>query len=483
MPEAASTNCLPLVVDLDGTLTTTDTLIESVLLLIRLRPWMLLALPLWLLQGKSRFKARIAYNCRLPVSTLPWRTDLLEWLELQRSTGRKIVLATAAHQQIANDVAETLSLFDAVIASDNAHNRKGLAKLAAIRATLGDRFVYAGDSTADLAIWNQATAAVLVGVTRAVRIQVNSRGIIVEHEFFGRDKRGSLTTWLKAIRIHQWAKNILLFVPLLTSFSFYEPTRVAAALVAFFAFCASASGTYLLNDLWDLENDRQHATKRLRPFASGSLPLLHGILASAALVIIGLTVAGQVSTTFLSMAAGYVVFTTVYSWVLKRYVILDVLSLAILYAYRVLAGAVAIGVNLSPWLLAFSVFTFLSLALVKRCAELVAIRDKGQLVAYGRDYRVSDLAVLWPLGVGAGLCAVVVFGLFVGSTNAQQQYGSSTLLWFVSLGLIYWLARMWIKTARGEMNDDPVLFALKDRGSALALGAMAIIPIMAHAIR
>jgi 4-hydroxybenzoate polyprenyltransferase len=482
MRTTASTSGLPLVVDLDGTLTPTDTLVESVVLLIRQRPLYLFLLPLWLLLGRSGFKSSVASVCRLPVAHLPWRNEFIEWLKAQRAEGRRVVLATAAHRQIADDVAQTLPLFDAVIASDAQHNLKGSAKLAAIQALLGTHFVYAGDSRADLPIWRKASAAVLVGTRQNVTDQVRAAGVCVEREFVGAGT-GTTAVWLKAIRVHQWVKNALLFVPLLTSFTYTDPQRLMAVVVAFGAFCMAASGTYLLNDLWDLNSDRQHPRKRSRPMASGRLPLHHGFVAAVGLTTAGLGLAVAVSSAFLLMVVGYVILTTAYSWVLKSYVLMDVIALAMLYTYRVLAGAVAIGVILSPWLLAFSVFTFLSLALVKRCAELVSLRDAGIAATQGRDYRISDLVVLWPLGVGAGLCAVLVFGLFIGSPGAQQQYENSPLLWLVGIGLIYWLGRMWIKTARGEMHDDPVVFALKDRGSLVAVAAMAAVPIVAHSFR
>jgi 4-hydroxybenzoate polyprenyltransferase len=213
------------------------------------------------------------------------------------------------------------------------------------------------------------------------------------------------------------------------------------------------------------------------------LPLHYGVVAAFALLLAGLGLAAIVSWQFAVMLAGYICLTTTYSWVLKAYVLADVIALALLYTYRVLAGAVAIDVVLSPWLLAFSVFTFLSLALVKRCSELVSLSQAGKPATRGRDYRVTDLVVLWPLGVGAGLCAVLVFCLFIGSPDARSTYGESPALWLVGVGLTYWLARMWIKTARGEMHDDPIVFALKDRGSLAVVAAMGALPVAAHFIR
>jgi 4-hydroxybenzoate polyprenyltransferase/phosphoserine phosphatase len=468
----------PLVVDLDGTLLATDSLVESVVALLRRRPWMLFLVVSWLFAGRAVFKEKVAAHHHLAVQHLPWRTDLLGWLQAQCAAGRPVWLATAAHRQIADDVAKFLPFFSGVLATDGARNLKGSEKLAEIQRRIGPSFVYAGDSSADLPIWKAASAAVLVGVSHKLATDVRASGIAVEREFMAAP--GGARVWLKAIRVHQWVKNVLIFVPLLTSFSFFDLQRVGAALLAFVAFSLAASGTYLLNDLWDLDNDRQHARKRERPLASGALPLGHGVAAAAALLLVALSLAAYVSGPFAAMLAGYVVLTTAYSWMLKSYVLMDVLVLALLYTYRVLAGAVVIEVRVTPWLLAFSVFTFLSLALVKRCAELVALAQAGKSETQGRDYRVSDLVVLWPLGVGASLCSVVVFGLFLATPQAATSYGEGSLLWLVGVGLIYWMARMWIKTSRGEMHDDPIVFALKDRGSRVAVVFMALLPVLVH---
>jgi 4-hydroxybenzoate polyprenyltransferase len=236
----------------------------------------------------------------------------------------------------------------------------------------------------------------------------------------------------------------------------------------------------VVNDLWDLENDRAHPRKRLRPFASARIPILHGLAVAAAALVIALAVALAVSKDFLLMLVLYLVFTNAYSWVLKEHVLVDVLTLSLLYTLRILAGTVAIGVATSSWLLAFSVFMFLSLALVKRCAELVSLEQDGEGSARGRDYRVTDLAVLWPLGVGAALSAVVVFGLFISADETRERYATPQLLWLVAIGLIYWLARLWIKTSRGEMHDDPLVYAIEDPGSLAAVFAMVVVVLLAH---
>jgi 4-hydroxybenzoate polyprenyltransferase len=284
------------------------------------------------------------------------------------------------------------------------------------------------------------------------------------------------------MRIHQWLKNLLLFVPLLTAFFFSELSKVAVTMVAFFAFSFIASATYIVNDLMDLENDRTHPRKRFRPFASARVPILHGVIVAGSALALGLVMAYAISREFFLMVLIYLMLTSAYSWVLKKYVLIDVLTLSILYTLRILSGSVAIDVATSSWLLAFSVFLFLSLALIKRCAELILLEQNGVEFARGRDYRVSDLRVLWPMGVGAALSAVVVFGLFISVPETRLRYATPQLLWLLAIGLIYWLARLWVKTSRGEMHDDPMIYAIKDRGSCITIFVMTVIMVVAHSL-
>lgn len=467
----------PLVVDLDGTLTPTDTLVESLVKVVKQSPLNLVRIPFWLTRGRAGFKEAIAAHANISGEHLPYRESLLDYLRKEKQKGRKIVLATAAHHSIAQNVANYLGLFDQVLATDAGHNLKGEAKLQAIQEQVGQSFVYAGNSRADVPIWKAAQAAVLVDVSGNTA-QAVRRDVQIEREFPG--DRGGLGVWITALRVHQWLKNLLLFVPLLTAFSFFDPGKLTAMVLAFLAFSFAASATYIVNDLWDLENDRAHPRKRLRPFASARLSILNGLAVAAGALLLALLLASYVSNAFLLMLLLYLVLTSAYSWVLKEYVLIDVLMLSLLYTLRILAGSVAIGIATSSWLLAFSVFIFLSLALVKRCAELVSLEKNGKAATRGRDYRVTDLVVLWPLGVGAALSAVVVFGLFISAPETQARYGTPQMLWLVAVGLIYWLARLWVKTSRGEMHDDPVIYAIKDRGSRMTVFAMVAVMLAAH---
>lgn len=293
----------------------------------------------------------------------------------------------------------------------------------------------------------------------------------------------SAKSWLQAIRVHQWLKNLLLFVPLLTSFSRTDSLEsVGIVLVAFVAFSLAASSTYILNDLYDLESDRLHPRKRHRPFASGAIPIHEGVVGCTLLMSGSIVLSWAVDAKFLAMLLGYVLLTTVYSLRLKSRVMADVVMLALLYTYRVLTGAVVIDVAVTPSLLGFSIFIFLSLALVKRCAELIALKREGKDRVPGRDYGTEDLQVLWSLGTGASLCAVVVFGLYIGSPVTQERYASVSFLWGIAVGLIYWLSRLWVKTARGEMHDDPIVFAMIDNGSRWVIYMLVILVILAHTV-
>lgn len=478
----ASSPRLPLVVDLDGTLTAADTLVESIVDILRRKPLAIFVLLYRLVfgGGRSALKHQLATYAKLQTDALPWRADVLAWLRTEHASGRRIILATAAHESIATSVARHVGLFDAVLSSTATLNLKGRHKLAAIQEEIGKDFVYVGDSRADLAVWRGARAAVLVSASPAVTRKVHQM-CVVEKEFVYPGP--SINTWMRGLRLHQWVKNILLFVPLCAGFEFTSWVKVLHVLLGFLAFSLVASATYVLNDLWDLFSDRKHPRKRFRPFASGQIPLLHGVAASVALCATGLALAFVIAPRFGAMVAGYVVLTLAYSWALKGYVLIDVIMLAMLYTYRVLAGAVVADMVVTPWLLAFSLFLFLSLALVKRCAELKSLFETDRQATHGRDYNIGDLTILWPLGVCAGLCSVVVFGLYIGTPGAAEQYANTHILWLVGVGLLYWIARLWIKTARGEMHDDPIVFAMRDYGCRVTTFCMIALTGVAHFLK
>lgn len=474
-----TTSLAPIVVDLDGTLTPTDTLAESVIELAKVSPLSLLRLPLWLLRGRAAFKHAVAAHGKIAVERLPYNSGLLDYLRKEKERGRRIILATAAEKSIAEAVARHLGLFDEVIATERGRNLKGEIKLEAIRKQVDGAFVYAGNSRSDIPIWTAAQAAILVGVSTGVRASLAHNHPI--EQSFPRDKI-QITDWFRALRVHQWLKNLLLFVPLITAFLFLHLNKLATTAIAFIAFSLTASATYIINDLVDLSNDRAHPRKRLRPFASGKIPIIDGLVVAVISLALGLFISYFIAQMFFLMMLSYLILTFWYTMTLKSYVFLDVIALALLYTLRIIAGSVAIGVTTSSWLLTFSAFTFLSLALVKRCSELVSLRQIGIEAADGRDYRVSDLALLWPLGVGAALSAIVVFGLFINDPQTQQRYATPGLLWLAAVAMTYWLVRLWIKTSRGEMHDDPLVYAIRDRGSRVTILSAAAIILLAHFI-
>ena len=460
----------PLYVDLDGTLTPADTLKEAALLLVRRKPWYLLLMLAWLWRGRGAFKRRVASVVVPDAAALPWHQGFLQYLREQRLGGRTLVLATASDERVAAAMATHLGLFSHVLAT-RTENLRGAAKLRAIQAHAGGPFAYAGNSADDLAVWGHCEEAVAVGPSALVRrrlLRLHPQALMFER---GGDARWPL---LKALRLHQWAKNLLIFLPLLTGHVRDLHGWLLAA-IAFVAFGLCASSAYLLNDLFDLESDRAHPVKHRRPLAAGQLDLGTGAALAAVLGIGGLAVAASVSASLLLLLAGYIVLTAAYTTRLKAIAVVDVLVLAVLYAGRVLAGAVVAGVSLSNWLMAFALFLFLSLALLKRCAELRGLeRGSGRPVP-GRGYTGDDLPVLRAMGVASGFAAVLVLALYIDSQNGKALYPSPTWLWGLAPLQLAWTMRIWLKVARGELlGEDPVSFVLTDRYSWLTLAAMVL---------
>lgn len=458
----------PLFVDLDGTLIRTDLLVESFIGLLKRYPLLTLQAPFWLFRGKAYLKHRIAERIALNPEALPYHPGLLDYLKVQRETGRTLYLATASNSRYAEAVAGHLGIFEGVLASDHSRNLSGHSKLDAIREQCPEGFVYAGNDRVDEPIWASAQAAVLVNAPAAVAARVKASKP-VEAEFAAAPV--SLKPWLKAIRPHQWLKNLLVFLPLLPIATTATPAMVGMAVLAFVAFSLCASSVYLLNDLADLEADRAHPRKRRRPFASGSLPALSGLVLAPVLLIAAFALTLWMPWQFAAVLGIYWVSTTAYTFFLKRYALIDVITLAGLYTLRVLGGAAAIAVVPSFWILAFSMFIFFSLALAKRYAELHAMRALDREGAKGRGYQVLDLTTVQLMGVASGYLAVMVMALYLNSPEIIERYAHVQLLWGVCPLLLLWVSRVWLKAARGEMTDDPLVFAVRDRMSRYVLGA------------
>ncbi len=441
-------------------------LIETFFGLLRTKPWVVFLLPMWLLRGKAYLKQRIARDVDVDAAMLPYNDVLLEYLRSLRASGRVLVLATATHSKYANGVAAHLRIFDDILATTDDHNLSGAAKRAELVKRFGKRgFDYAGNARGDLIIWADAAEAVVVNPECGVRARVEKLGIPT-HYF--EDRGTAVLSMAKALRLHQWLKNLLVFVPLVAAHQVGDPHSRLQAGIAFFAFCLIASSVYVLNDLLDLESDRRHPRKKGRVFASGTLPVVYGIAMIPLLLVLGATLSlALLPVSFLLALAAYYALSIAYSLLARTKVILDVLFLAGLYTLRILAGAAAVSVTPSFWLLAFSMFLFLSLALVKRYSELMLMRHEGIAKAAGRGYTVEDLPVLQSLGAASGYMSVLVLALYINSPDVYALYTRPNMLWGLCPLLLFWVSRMWMITHRGRMHDDPVVFAARDPVSLL----------------
>lgn len=454
-------SAIPLAVDLDGTLVRSDTLHESALRAVREQPLALLQLPFWLLQGKAVVKQRLALLAPFDPATLPYHQPLLEWLTVQRAQGRKLVLCTAADQAIANSISGHLGIFDEVLASDGSTNLGGRRKAEALERRFGPGgFDYAGNATVDLQVWQRARKAVVVNASAELTRQ--ARAVAEVDAIFEQDHR-TTEALLRTLRPHQWAKNLLLFMAPMAAHLIPNGELLWHLLLAFVAFSLCASAVYVANDLLDLDSDRQHPRKRSRAFAAGQLPVVLGVLLVPILLIAALLCALPVGWAFSAWLMFYFALTCAYSLWLKRLVIIDCLTLALLYTLRVIAGAAAVGILLSFWLLAFSAFFFLSLAFVKRYAELDVQAKSGAERAHGRGYLTADASLVQTFGLMSGYAAVLVLALYLNSEAVVRLYRSPELIWATVPVLLYWISRIWMKAHRGEMHDDPLVFALRDR--------------------
>lgn len=478
MTETSIDSSRPLCVDLDGTLIATDALWESLLLLVKSKPISLLSLPLWFMKGKAHFKRQIAERVKLNPASLPYRENVLSFLKKEQETGREIVLATAADETVAQGVAAHLGIFSEVLASDGAINLSGQRKLAALKKHSGTNgFDYIGDAGVDLPLWQAAHRAYLVQPSTALhnkaRRVASVGGVFTE-------KKNNLFSLLKALRIYQWVKNILLFVPLLMAHKVIEAELNLQALYAFVAFSLCASCVYIVNDLLDLEADRLHPHKRHRPFAAGVLPIKAGVLTAPLLLVASFTIAAVfLPLNFFIVLGLYFLLTTAYSFHLKRVLIVDVLVLAGLYTLRLFAGGIATSVPISPWLLAFSMFFFLNLAFVKRFSELHLMQESKQTKSKGRGYVVGDIELFRSIGPASGYLSVVVLCFYINSREVVLLYKHPELLLLIGPFLLYWITRMWLWALRGKMTDDPIVFAAKDPASYVIGALVAGIMIMA----
>jgi 4-hydroxybenzoate polyprenyltransferase/phosphoserine phosphatase len=466
----------PLVVDLDGTLVRSDLLIETGFAEVARNPLSLLALCRTLIQGKAALKHRLAESAEFDPSVLPYDEAVLGRIRKAKEEGRQVYLASASNQRLVKAVADHLGLFTGWFASDETVNLAGDTKARRLVMEFGEGgYDYVGNDAADLPVWATAAQAIAIRAPASVRRALVQRGQEVEHLSA---EQPTWRTWAKLFRVHQYVKNVLVFIPLFLAHQF-SLDLVTKAVLAAVAFSLCASSVYVLNDLVDLQADRQHPTKRNRPLASGAIPPIDGVVAAPILFVASMLVAASVSFQFLAVMLGYFVLTTAYSFILKRKMLVDVIALAMLYVIRLVAGAVAVQVVFSEWLLAFSMFFFMALALIKRYVELAVRTDSGLSEPENRNYKLSDLEVVGGLAAAAGFNAVTVFALYISSDTVHSLYRRPQLLWLICPVLLYWISRALMMAHRRHMDDDPIAFALRDKNSIVAGVMIALLLIAA----
>jgi 4-hydroxybenzoate polyprenyltransferase/phosphoserine phosphatase len=459
----------PLCVDLDGTLVKTNTLHELFLALLG-NLQALLSIPYWLFRGKARLKHELARRVNLDAALFPYNEDLLDYLAKQKRAGRRLVLCTAADQRIARAVSDYLGVFDEVLASENGRNLRGAEKARALVDRFGSgNFTYAGNDYTDLPVWREAKSAILVNTPPAIAKALSGS---VPIELLIERSRRSLSAWLRALRPHQWVKNLLVFVPIVTANATGRLGDWLSAVFLFMAFCAVASSIYLFNDLTDLAADRQHRKKKTRPFACGALPIWAGVASIPVLLLGGLIAAAMSGA--LPAVALYAAISIGYSLWLKEFALVDLFALATLYTLRLFAGGEATHHAVSLWLLGFSSFLFFSLAIVKRISELMQHEDATTTLPR-RGYGANDLQILQLMGVSSSFVSAMILALYVQSHEVAVRYSHPRVLWLLVPVMLFWQCRVWLVTARGAMHDDPLIYAANDWVSrAVVLGLVLI---------
>lgn len=458
----------PLAVDLDGTLIRSDVFVEALLRLILTKPWKIPVMIGWLVRGLAYAKKRVAETCETDPATLPYDERVMAWLVEERAKGRRIVLASASDRSTVEKVAAHVGLFDAVYASDGVTNLKAENKARALAAAFPQGFDYAGNARADFAVWREAKKAVVVNASNGL-IARTKQSFDVERQF-PRDTH-RVAAFVEAIRPQQWSKNFLVFLPMFVGQGWMDREAWLLAFIAFWGLSFTASAVYLVNDAADIEADRTHPRKKDRPFASGRLPLQYGLAGAVAFLTLGLSLAWVAGVLGLTLI--YFALTMTYAFWIKRVVLVDVFLLASLYTVRIVLGGAASGYIASDWLLAFSCFFFLSLALVKRVVETRGLAQRGGGKVEGRGYKSTDASVLTTMGISAGFIACLVLALYLQDEANASHYREPFLLWGLPASAILWICRVWLMVARDQMHDDPIVFAARDHYSwLLAAGAV-----------
>ena len=471
-----STGQRPLCVEAEGALIRGDPLWEGWFALLRQSPGAaIISLARRIREGSAAFAAELSAHVSLDATQLPYEQALLGRLRQAKTEGRTLALVTRLPRVWAARIASHLNVFEAVLVEEDVRGRRRCCTCSTLDAHYGAKsFDYVGEAGSPA--WSLAhSGIVLVSRESAVRAEQRNpsgREVIVRDRPTGR-------IWLRQLRLHQWLKNLLIFVPLIAARQVGNLRMDAAAAAAFIAFGLVASATYILNDLLDLSYDRKHPTKRHRPLAAGLLSVPSATVVMAGLFALGALVAGALPMEYSEVLVLYVAGAVAYSLFLKRSAPLDAFALAGLYTLRVLAGNAATGLPPSFWLLAFSIFLFLSLAMAKRHAELLRLGEQGESASRGLGYLTADREMVSQLGVGAGYISVLVLALYLNSPKAALLYSRPGVLWFLCVLLLYWITRLWLVAHRGQLDDDPVVFAMRDRISRLVALAVAVLLILA----
>jgi 4-hydroxybenzoate polyprenyltransferase len=470
----------PLCIDCDGTLIRADLLHESLIRVGLKQPWMVCPVLIWALRGRSDLKARLALVVQPETKFLPFREEVLQIVRERKSQGAEVLLVTASNEILARQVADDCGHFDDVLASSATVNLKGETKKLVLEKKFGVKgFDYAGDSSSDMPVWESAHTAIVVG--RDAKF-VRKVAEINENVIHLSDGSPIVLPWLRLLRLHQWAKNLLIFVPLFTSHRLLDLSVLSSGALAFFSFSFLASGTYIFNDLCDLDNDRAHATKRRRPLAHGSVGLPAAVVVAPTLVLMAVAIGSLLGTVFLVVLAVYLAVSTLYSSVLKRFALIDVLVLAGLYIWRLVASGVATGIALSNWLISFALFVFASLALAKRYVELSDASGAKAVHTHssrGRGYLASDMQLVFVMGIASAMVSCLVVLLYVDSPGVIELYRRPNALFLLAPLVLYWIGRMWMLASRGQLHEDPVLFAVKDKCSYIVAACMLFVLMVA----
>lgn len=449
----------PLIVSLENTLVRTDFVWEALALYIRTRFLQLWRLGVWWFEGKASFRNKLLQATAPAAENLPYDQDLLVHLKKEREKGRRLVLITSQPRFIADSVATHTGLFDHVHAAESGVAFDMHAKAHLLLEVYGNNgFDYIGSQIGDREMWKSSRTA----------YSVAKRPLHIADERYteqiGAARRGRAEALIKALRPRQWLKNLLVFVPMLAGHDI-SVTVAFQSLLAFVAFSLCASSAYLLNDTLDAADDRVHPTKRSRPIAAGTLPIAVALCACPLLAVAALLLSAAVNTSLLAIVSLYLLSTLSYSLYLKRVLMVDIVTLAILYSMRILGGSAATGIEPSFWLLAFSFFIFLSLALLKRHSELYNLEQLGKEKTAGRGYTTADRGPIGIMGLNSAFLSVLIFILYFESQNALIQYDSPAWLAGIVPLLVFWLGRLWILSYRGQVNEDPILYVSRDRVS------------------